>query len=189
MFLLYKAECHFSSVVFRHSFHFPIDITTFLSSFKKNKTKQNIPFWSFFQKKKKKISKAAPYTWRSSHRDVMSHQKENEWQKRETHAHTLGTKQVHFTEAVLGVGRERLRFFPFIFIVPAIVSNCHLVLSGNTAKRDTEKSKQSLIIRLAWWPWKALSPPCNPVARTADSVLSFPAWLALFAKWPKSQLP
>lgn len=37
-------------------------------------------------------------------------------------------------------------FFPFIFIVPAIVSNCHLVLSGNTAKRDTEKSKQSLII-------------------------------------------
>lgn len=41
--------------------------------------------------------------------------------------------------------------FSFLFIVPTIVSNCYHILSasGNTAKRDNEKSKQNLIIRLA----------------------------------------
>lgn len=29
------------------------------------------------------------------------------------------------------------------------------------------------------------SPPYNQVTRTTDSVLSLPAWVALFAKWPK----
>lgn len=44
----------------------------------------------------KKVPNAALYTWRSSHTDVKSCQKENEWQKK--NRHTLGTMQIHSTK-------------------------------------------------------------------------------------------
>lgn len=56
-----KAECHFSFVVFCHSFQFPSDITTF------SPKSENIPFWSFSKKGPKCCT---------LHMKVLSHRRE-----------------------------------------------------------------------------------------------------------------
>lgn len=83
-----KAECHFSFVVFCHSFQFPSDITTF------SPKSENIPF-GLFSKKGPKCC--------TLHMKVLSHRREvlpeREWMtEKKKNRDTLGTMQIHSTK-------------------------------------------------------------------------------------------
>lgn len=121
MFLLYEAECHFSFVVFCHSFHVPSDITTVFSKVRKHSV---LIFC-------KKVPNAALYTWRSSHPDV-KFLPEREWmtEKKKKNRDTLGTMQIHSMKQYWKVGRGLFQSFLFFFfnIAPTIILNkCHSI--------------------------------------------------------------
>lgn len=151
MFLLYKAECHFSFVVFCHSFHFPSDITTVFSKVRKHSI---LVFC-------KKVPNAAVYTWRSSHPD-MKFLPEREWMTEKKKKRHFRNNTDSFHEAVLESGKGFVSDFPFFFFLylPSFLINATPFTSTRKHRQPRHHScpcppQKNSAVRRTVWLWKA----------------------------------